>query len=91
MKRMTTGLVFLMFLAATCGAAENQRKTTNDFYNESYGAALRQQMMGTSAAQIRAEAYQRMSDRCEKFPQCIDKEETGRKRVADAFLWTPVF
>ncbi|GEM_PF-5284238 len=57
MRKTMSGVLALILMSQTVAYAEPWRKTTADFYGDSYSAQQKEQMMGQSEARERAEAY----------------------------------
>jgi len=71
MKTMT--YLFVMMIGFTLNAySEPFRKTNADMYTESYMAQMRRQT-GLSAAEVRAENYRRLYEKCDEHHNCTNE------------------
>ncbi len=71
MRTMT--YFFIMMIGLTLNAyLEPLRKTTSDMYTESYRVQMRRQT-GLSAAEVRAENYRRLYEKCDQHHNCTNE------------------
>ena len=71
MRIMTCFFIIMTGLALNA-YPESLRETTADRYMESYAAQMRRQT-GSSAAEVRAENYRHLYEKCDEHHHCTNK------------------
>ncbi len=83
MRTMTYLFIVLLISGLTLNAySEPFRKTAADMYAESYMAKMRRQT-GLSTAEVRAENYRRLYEKCDEHYNCTNEtagEENSTKQ-----------